>query len=310
MSRDGDAQQRLWLSFGYGGKQAPVTTWRYWAKPNETREWFILAPNDLAEFEQKHTAVYYKGEQILKEETQWLATWATLAYFYKEIVPKLKPPPKSAEEYRGHSPRVIDTEPCEDAAIADFENQLTEFIGKPTDLRPFVCDGSPLECEVFIVGINPATAMSADFWQFWRSGYGFDKAAWFQTYKEDRKTQPLKEGKTRRNEVSNTRRVIEWILEEATPVRCLETNIYSVPTEAAADLSSQKQVTAPLDFLLEKIKPRIIVAHGKDAVSYIQRKHLAARVIEVPHFARGWKEADARALGRQIKSEVHCRQDI
>lgn len=309
MSRDGDAQQRLWLSLGYGGKQAPVTNWRYWKKPNETREWFISAPNDLAEFEQKHTAVYYKGEQILKEETQWLATWATLAYFYKEIVPKLKPPPKSAE-YSGHRPRANDTEPCEDLAITDFENQLTKIIGKPTDLRPFVCDGSPLECDVFIVGINPATAMSEDFWQFWRPGYGFDKAAWFKTYKEDRKARPLKEGKTRRNKVSNTRRVIEWILEEASPVRCLETNIYSAPTEAAGDLESLKQVTAALDFLLERINPQIIVAHGKDAVSYIQRKHLAARVIEVRHFARGWKEADARAIGRQIKSEVHCRQDI
>lgn len=97
MGRDQDSQQRLWLSLGYGGKRAPVATWRYWKKPNETREWVISAPNNLAKFVQKHTTVFYENKQIFKEETQWLATWAALAYFYKEIVPKLKPPPISGD---------------------------------------------------------------------------------------------------------------------------------------------------------------------------------------------------------------------
>ena len=83
---------------------------------------------------------------------------------------------------------------------------------------------SSLAARADIVGINPATSMSADFWQFWRSDYGFDKAAWFETYLQDRKLQPMKPGKTRRNSVSNTRRVIDWLLEEASPVLCLETN--------------------------------------------------------------------------------------
>ena len=33
MRRDRDAQQRLWLSLGYGGKGSPKTIWRYWSKP-------------------------------------------------------------------------------------------------------------------------------------------------------------------------------------------------------------------------------------------------------------------------------------
>lgn len=303
MSRDGDAQHRLWLSLGYGGKKAPKTSWRYWARANTTREWIISAPNELAEFEQQHTSVFYKGEKIIEEKTQWLATWATLAYFYKSIVPKLRPPPLSKNDGYQSISLNDDSTLHKDLAITDFESELVALIGRPTDLRPFVCEGSPLECEVFIVGINPATTMSEDFWHFWRSGYGFDKAAWFKTYKEDRKARPLKEGKTRRNKVSNTRRVIDWILEETAPVRCLETNIYSAPTETATDLKSENRVTAPFDFLLARIKPRIIVAHGDDAVSYVQSKELSARVIEVPHFARGWSEAEARALGQQVKRE-------
>ena len=188
--------------------------------------------------------------------------------------------------------------------LQNFEEQLRDLIGAPTDLRPFVCDGSPLACRAFIVGFNPATAMSADFWQFWRSGYGFDKAAWFSAYKIDRRDRPLKLGKTRRNATSNTRRVIDLILEEANPIRCLETNIYSAPTEQATDLPSRKRITAPFDFLIAAIKPRVIITHGADAAEHIRSKHLSARIISVSHFSRGWSKERARELGNQIKSAV------
>ena len=39
-------------------------------------------------------------------------------------------------------------------------------LNRETDLRPFVCEGSPIECESFLVGINPASEMSVDFWDF------------------------------------------------------------------------------------------------------------------------------------------------
>lgn len=184
-----------------------------------------------------------------------------------------------------------------------FENELADFIGKPTDLRPFVCGGSPLECQVFIAGFNPATTMDADFWQFWQSGIGFAKAAWFDAYKEDRRLRPLKPGRKRRNPISNTRRVIEWIIAEALPVPCLETNIYSAPTDRAIDLMAKQRITAPFDFLLATIKPRIIVAHGADAVNHIQGMSLSATIIAVEHFSRGWSQESARALGQRVKAE-------
>lgn len=189
------------------------------------------------------------------------------------------------------------------AALDDFERNLASLIGNPTDLRPFVCDGSPLDCKAFIVGVNPATEMSADFWHFWRSGYGFDKPAWYEAYKVERQQRPLKPGKTRRNPISNTRRVIEWILEEANPVPVLETNIYAAPTEQALDLTSAQRLTAPFDFLMESIQPRVIVVHGNDAASHLQDKDPKANVIAVPHFSRRWSQASARLLGQQIRRE-------
>jgi hypothetical protein len=151
------------------------------------------------------------------------------------------------------------------------------------------------------VGFNPATPLAADFWTFWRSDHGFDRKDWFEEYKRERRARPLKPGKTRRSSVSNTRRVIDWVTEEASPVQCLETNIYSKPTEQASDLVSRQRATAPFDFLLATIKPRVIVTHGIDAAEHIRRKTSSAHVLTVSHFSRGWSQTDARSLGQQIK---------
>ena len=191
------------------------------------------------------------------------------------------------------------------AEIESFEIELRCIIGKSTDLRPFVCDGSPLECEAFIVGFNPANTMSADFWQFWHSGHGFDKAAWFEAYIKDRQRRPLKAGKTRRKAMSNTRRVIEWIVEEAKPVRCLKTNIYAAPTKQQVDLVPEQRTTTAFDYLLKKIQPRLIVCHGKEAARHIQGKCVTGRIITVPHFSRGWSQACARTLGQRIRHECN-----
>jgi hypothetical protein len=152
------------------------------------------------------------------------------------------------------------------------------------------------------VGSNPATPMSLGFWEFWRTGRGFDKAAWLEAYVKDRQARPLRPGRTRRSRISNTRRVLNWVSESAAPIKCLETNIYSAPAERAADLVAQQQITAPFNFLLKTIKPKVIVAHGEDASKHIQHMTRSTYVIRVPHFSRGWSEQRARALGQQVKS--------
>jgi len=92
MSQDTDAQQRLWLSLGYGGKRKPQPTWRYWEHPKSSKQWIISAPNELAEFEQRGKEVFYRGEKVATGHSQWAATWAAVAYFYDKIVPTLTPP--------------------------------------------------------------------------------------------------------------------------------------------------------------------------------------------------------------------------
>ena len=178
---------------------------------------------------------------------------------------------------------------------------MAALIGKSTVRRPFVCEGSPLACAVFLVGINPASEMSGNFWDFWSDRYGFDKRAWFERYKVERMNRPLKPGKTRRNEVSNTRKVIEWILEEAKPTKCLETNIYAKATEQARDLNERNRITAPFDYLQQQVRPKLVIAYGKDAAEHMQAQGLACELWCVKHFSRGWSKEKARSLGMKIR---------
>jgi hypothetical protein len=204
-----------------------------------------------------------------------------------------------------HQLGKISSHPPMNRDLQNFEAKLKGLIGRPTDLRPFVCNGSPLTCDVIIVGINPATLLNADFWDFWFPGYGFGKAAWFEAYLQARRVQPLKPGKKRRNLLSNTRRVIEWIIEVAWPVRCLETNLYATPTPEAQELLRSQRISETFNFLLDTIKPRVIVAHGEDAKAYIQNhlwtKQIGVHVKCVPHFAFGWSKLCAQELGRWIR---------
>ncbi len=204
-----------------------------------------------------------------------------------------------------------------------FESELERLIGRPSSLRPFVCDGSPLSCEAFIVGLNPATKMPKGWWTYWSAESGFRKAVWFDDYVRERAEAPLKPGKTRRQRVSATRRVIETVVSAALPIRCLETNIYAAETPSGADLGTDQRLTAPFDYLLRTIRPRVVVAHGDDAIDHLSRltgtpitwgneasashgEH-TFQVIAVAHFARpragqGWSGSRAAELGRRIRS--------
>jgi hypothetical protein len=181
--------------------------------------------------------------------------------------------------------------------LEEFEKQLAELLGRPTDLSPFVCDGSPLECQIFLVGFNPAAEMDTDFWAFWQPGRGYDKAAWYSRYKTDRAARPLKRGKGLA--VTPTRRNIDAFLEGAGSVRVLETNIYSGPSTDMRNLDVGGRESAPFHFLLEAIRPKVVVTHGREANDLMSRLYFGGRVMPFQHFSRGVSRDAARALGEQ-----------
>lgn len=192
--------------------------------------------------------------------------------------------------------------------------KLEPFNLCPTYLRPFVCDGSPLECNVFLVGSRPVTEMLSSTWCFWSDDCGFDKCRWFEKYKHTRRELPLKPGKKSRHCISPTRKRINFVIEAAYPVNCLDTNIYAIPFEDSneykqfkKDLKTlrqeeiQQQFTAPLHYLLEQVNPKLVVAYTDDAQNYFRDHPPECKLWCEDNFARpGYKDDDARNLGHRI----------
>jgi len=59
--------------------------------------------------------------------------------------------------------------------LENFYNELKLLTGE-APIRPFVCNGNPLETEVLIVGYN--SAVSTSFWKYFNPENGFDEDKW------------------------------------------------------------------------------------------------------------------------------------
>jgi hypothetical protein len=144
--------------------------------------------------------------------------------------------------------------------LATFAQGLQELMsGGPPTLRPFVCDGSPIDCPIFIVGNNPAAALKVSFCDFWDDNIGFDKRAFLVAYEKQL------------GSLSQTRRRIELLVESAAPCKCLETNLWPEPTRRSRDLSKKGQSDEILKYLVRTIEPKIVYFHGRGALRHFRR---------------------------------------
>jgi hypothetical protein len=97
------------------------------------------------------------------------------------------------------------------------------------------------------------------------------KKRWFVDYEACRK--PPKKS------VSPTRERIERVVASLGPFRCLETNIYGVPTRKATALASTDRISKPFEFLIANLKPTVILVHGKYVTILLQ---LLMRIPSLP----------------------------
>lgn len=142
-----------------------------------------------------------------------------------------------------------------------------ESLIRAQDDRPFVCNGNPLDCEVFIVGFNPATAIKdSKFTDFFINGV-FDKEKFTNIYKSARAEQREQAGKEG-NKISKTRKGIDLISTqlEKEEIKTLETNVYFKPTSKAKELKKEDRNAGQFLELLSLFKgsnnPKVIFIHG------------------------------------------------
>lgn len=205
--------------------------------------------------------------------------------------------------------------------LLEFENNLRERLKKYEKPRPLICEGNPLDCEIFIVGINAATEMKSDFWSFWSKENGFKKAEWLESYILERKLKPLKPNKTRRNKLSNTRQRIEWIIDSIKPIKTLETNLFVKATPTADELKSEDRESSVFEYLLESIKPKILFLHGNEVIEYFEKLYgikivkgkiemfdilgTKTNLLAMNHLSRGWSKQKSIELGKRLNSEIN-----
>ncbi len=198
--------------------------------------------------------------------------------------------------------------------LHEFDGDLRRFGNGAT--RPFLCKGSPFGCEIFLVGINPGT--DTPFWPCWSVESGCDKEGWLKAYLKTH------------HRFSSTRERIERLcdaIERHRPcVRCrpLETNIWPYYSRRASDLPKEKRITKVFEFLLERLKPRIVFVHGKPAIKHLEKLTLSKinRDVFTPvcyngiafdvwarhHLSFQCSYAEVEELGRKLKDR--CLQSV
>ena len=68
-----------------------------------------------------------------------------------------------------------------------FREGLEPLMPSP-EARPFTCTGSPLECRLFIVGLNPAPPLKQDlFGRYWSDDSSFLRKVFEADYSQRRK---------------------------------------------------------------------------------------------------------------------------
>jgi len=147
--------------------------------------------------------------------------------------------------------------------LSKFRSDLERFVDLDDPLsRPFVCNGSPLDCQIFIVGFNPARHLKKSFLNYWNDNTGFNKDQWLVDFYQQHNN-------------ARTRNVIERIANSALQKVTLDTNIYWYPTSKARDLKEENKMTGGIKFLMRQIKPKVVFVHNNKAIEFFT-KHCSA----------------------------------
>ena len=142
--------------------------------------------------------------------------------------------------------------------LREFRSELGKLLPSPSSW-PFICEGSPLECRIFIVGTNWVKEVEKSFWNFWSNSGGLNRN------KLIRELERLPGGLT------TTRKNIEIVARAAGPTITLDTNIWLKRTLTVADLPKEDKNTDVIDYLLKTIRPKVVLAHGVPAKRFFRR---------------------------------------
>ena len=159
--------------------------------------------------------------------------------------------------------------------LEEFRQGLEPLVPCNSKLRPFVCTGSPLECHSFVVGFNPATLLPQPFWHYWSDEVGFNRKSFNKDYAKERKKAAAQAGKKIRQGNRLRIEAISCALD-----KCLETNLYALPTKKASYLAEDDKDWRIFEYLFRVIRPRVVSCTAS-AQSNSLRRRLAAGALRI-----------------------------
>lgn len=173
--------------------------------------------------------------------------------------------------------------------LPEFRAELQQKMLNNESNRPFICDKNPLTCKVWLVGINPATPMKDNFFDFFNKD-GFDYGKWENAYKQERR-------EMQKSKFSKTRIISNLIVAELKEkgINVLETNVYATPTSRAANLKQEDKDSQIFNFLLDNAEVKYILVHGNEAIeemNTVLEKEINQKIVKGTTIHVVYKEKD------------------
>lgn len=149
---------------------------------------------------------------------------------------------------------------AEEGSMKRFAAKMRKLVGEAKGMRPLLCDGNPLTCTVALVGANPRT--TTPFWKFWSDARGMDRRRWIEAYK-------LQHG----GKFNRSRAAIERFVPQVA-ARVIELNAHAAAAKRLVNLERSLRTTEVLAFVLEAVRPKVIVCAGKVAIRAVRSMSL------------------------------------
>ena len=143
-------------------------------------------------------------------------------------------------------------------SLQHIDAAIRKLSGEHPESRPFLCEGSPLDCVVAQVGINPGS--DTPIRPHWSVETGCDKQGWLRDYRF------RKAGKR-----TPTRDRIELLNEVLRPYKILELNLYHQFSASEASLAADHKSTALFEYMLDAVRPRLLFVHGRAPREHLER---------------------------------------
>lgn len=175
--------------------------------------------------------------------------------------------------------------------LAKFSFELRTLIGAKQGVRPFVCSGDPLTCQVALVGANPGT--TTPFWPQWNDERGMSKEAFLEAYRQ-----------FHGGRYGRSRAAIERFV-PLVKARVIELNAHGKQSRRLAELASEHRETAVMEFVLRAVRPRVAICAGADAVKAVTaiEADWHMKVIAAPHFIY-WGREREHQMAQEINASL------